>query len=97
MEQDTYTTDVIFRKEKDKTIVAIFPYSIYNQKGLVDCYAHLGQHSGCDYNHMVNTTKLATPVEYADLKKELEGVGYKFRVIRKRHYNTYINRVYGIR
>ncbi len=90
MEQDTYTTDVIFRKEKDNTIVAIFPYLIYNKSGLVDCYAHLGQHSGCDYNHMVNTTKLANEAEYVDLKKELEDYGYKFRVIRKRHYDTYL-------
>jgi hypothetical protein len=45
-------------------------------------YIHVGQHSEADFGWM-NYCKLATPEQYADLKKELESMGYDLD-IRKR-------------
>lgn len=43
------------------------------------CYQHLGQHGECTENF--TRAKRATPAEYADLKKELEGLGYIITVV----------------
>lgn len=44
------------------------------------CYSHIGQHSGCHPDY-ANECKPATPEQYADLKKELEGLGYNLEII----------------
>lgn len=44
--------------------------------GTVTCYQHVGQHGEGRYFEMMATTKPATPEEYADLKRELEEIGY---------------------
>ena len=38
------TTDVIFRKWNDGSILALFPYSIDTYDGDVSSYEHVGQH-----------------------------------------------------
>jgi len=89
MTKDTFKTDVIFRKEKDGEILALFPYSLWNFAGDVVCYAHLGQHGAADYNGCIRKSKPAKPEEYKDLLNELQGLGYNLRVIKKQSGRKY--------
>ena len=87
-------TDVIFRKNKTEDfkgeVFALFPYEISTCFGAVTSYAHVGQHSSADYDHCIQTSVPATEDEYADLKKELEEIGYDLNVRRKINYKKYI-------
>ncbi len=74
---------VIFRKWKDDgEILALFPEMLEND-GLVNCYAHIGQHGAADYHYCLTQSGPATPEEYTDLQQELENIGYDLK-IRKR-------------
>lgn len=75
---------VMFRKFKGE-ILAIFPYEVENKNGDVCCYAHIGQHSTCDYDYVVNNSKKASEAELSDLKAELIGIGYQLEIVSKRH------------
>lgn len=46
------------------------------------CYERLGQHGACDPWIHRRGYRLATPEEYAPLKKELEAIGYSLHVVR---------------
>jgi len=85
-------TQVIFRKFKDGTLVAVFPYDIYNHTGTVWCYHPVGQHAQCDYGAVMANSSPATEAEYSRLKKELENrpYNYKLVVIGRRSYWTYL-------
>lgn len=82
-------TEVMFRHE-DNQVLAVFPYEIADYSGNVSCYAHLGQHSGADYQYILDQTSPALPAEYADLKAELERIGYVLKVIKRRNHTRYI-------
>jgi hypothetical protein len=86
-------------KEKTRVIFKMTPkeeFSTYTLEPecvafLLDCpantnrvlsYMHVGQHGEADLGWM-NWLKLATPEQYADLKQELESLGYSLQ-IRKR-------------
>lgn len=82
MEKDEFTTKVIFKIEAPceiegrklpRDIVAFFPENMM-------CYSHIGQHSeySVEYCH---DCKPATPEQYADLKAELESIGYNLEVV----------------
>lgn len=76
---------VIFRKfRRGGDIIAYFP-EIQATMSKAECmsYMHIGQHGAASYDCIHTLTKPATPKEYADLKKELEDIGYKLE-IRKR-------------
>lgn len=89
MEQDKHTTEVIFRKYKDGEIIALFPYLIDNRFGTCQSYMHLGQHSGATLS-IIDSTKLATEIEYKNLHSELiNQVGYKLKVLKKMNWNKY--------
>jgi hypothetical protein len=90
MEKDTHTTDITFRKFSNGEIIALMPHEVNDHKGNVVSYMHVGQHSGADYNHVIAKTKLATPFEFADLLRELEGHGYNVHIVSKRNYKKYI-------
>lgn len=47
--------------------------------GHIVCYAHIGQHSEASYDYY-RKGRHATPQEYADLKAELEAIGYEITV-----------------
>ena len=86
---ETAETVVIFRKEKSGEfkgdIFALFPYEAYDfDKKLCNCYQHVGQHSGANYNHCIATSTLASPEEYADLKAELESIGYNLKIQKRK-------------
>ena len=51
--------------------------------GHVQVYAHVGQHTCGDYNLIMSRTRPSKPKEYKDLKKELESLGYKLKVVKK--------------
>ena len=106
MEKDSNITEVIFRKYKPKhnfgvegTIVAVFPYDLYNEKGNVNCYEFCGQHGEANYDHIINTmTTPASEEESADLKKHLENdFGYNFRVMKKRNHDKFLEKLYALR
>ena len=92
-QKDTEVTEVVFRKwnSGNKEVFALFPYDVQNLKGDCGSYQHIGQHSGANYKHCISRSKPATPKEYADLKKELKGIGYNLEVIKKINYQTYLN------
>lgn len=90
-------TAVIFRRWKrnkvngtDGTeIVALFPEDPTDYYGrYCGSYEHIGQHGSADYNALVSVicppTVPAKPSEYAELKRELESLGYKLKVYKKR-------------
>ena len=91
MKQNTNTTDVIFRKEQDGKILAVFPYELFNGKGNPTCYSHIGQHSSCDYHGYVLTkTTPATETEAQPLKRELENYcGYRLNIVRRMNRDRY--------
>jgi hypothetical protein len=89
MEKDNYITEVVFRMW-DKEVLALFPYSMYNHTGSVNSYAHVGQHSGANYEHCIKSTRPATEKEYKRLKIELESIGYDLKVVKRRKYDEYL-------
>lgn len=87
MKQDTQPTEVQFRLFRGE-VTAVFPYEVETPNDIM-CYAHIGQHSVCcwNFNYM---SKPATPEQYADLYKELEQIGYKLKVIKRRNHAKYL-------
>lgn len=94
MEKDKHITEVVFRCDKSgdfKGIVfALLPHEVSDRNGHVTSYQHVGQHSSADYNGCVTDSRLATEEEYKDLKKEMEGLGYNLKVVKKRNYDKYL-------
>jgi hypothetical protein len=70
------TIPVVFRAEKSGTfkgeVTAVLPTLEANPYRWV-CYAHIGQHSECS-RIWYNSTRQATPIEYADLLAELQHI-----------------------
>lgn len=83
MSKDTAITKVVFRKYRSGEILALFPYEDWAST-TCSSYMHVGQHGGANYVHCIYTTKPATPDEYADLKSELESIGYNLQVIKRK-------------
>ena len=84
-------TDVIFRKWKNGNVLALFPHEVNTYGGHVTSYEHVGQHGNADYVGCIIKTKPANTDEYAPLKKELEGIGYKLNVVKKQNYDKFLN------
>jgi len=68
-------TKVIFRKESNGEILAVFPHEA-NEPGEIVCYAHIGQHSCCAWEYIRAETVRATAAESAALLDELFRIGY---------------------
>lgn len=82
--QDKEETIVIFRAYKDSgEVIALFPEHDEG-RGLVSSYAHIGQHGAADYAHCIAITRPAEEHEYEDLASELEGLGYRLRILRRK-------------
>jgi hypothetical protein len=73
-------TKVSFRVSSGE-IVAVFPDD-KTDSGKMCCYAHVGQHSYCNWG-WYRGTKPATPEQYADLKAELKKIGYALKVVKR--------------
>ena len=78
-------TRVVFRKwgpGKGGGILALFPEIPADVPGNhCQSYEHIGQHGAADYALCIGKTKPASPGEYADLKEELEKIGYHLDVV----------------
>lgn len=73
---------VIFKKERGG-IFAAFPTLPGSLDPLTMCsYAHIGQHSSAHESYIAEA-KPAHPEEYADLKRELEQIGYRLKIRRR--------------
>lgn len=83
---DTSITEVVFRKwPSSQSIIALFPYEFEDQYELnCSSYEHHGQHGGADYSGCISRTAPASPAEYADLKAELESLGYNLKIISRK-------------
>ena len=75
-------TTVIFRKWKSGGVIALFPL-IDECVGRCLSYEHIGQHGIADYQRMLADSDPAQPHEYADLKAELERIGYDLRIAKR--------------
>jgi hypothetical protein len=85
MEQDTEVTKVIFRqfKTKERAVIVFFP-ELPGTNDTLTCmsYMRIGQHSAADASYaIIAKTRPAHPSNYADLKEELESIGYRLQVV----------------
>lgn len=83
---NTEQTPVIYRVWRDSGgTIALFPTipSSCDNWYEMQAYERVGQHGGADYNHVIRMTRLAKPEEYADLHRELTGIGYDLRVYKR--------------
>ena len=83
MIQDTEKTKVIFRQFKtgNHAVIAYFPELPGNMDSATCMsYMHIGQHGAALTLPWNTSTRPAHPSNYADLKAELEILGYKLQV-----------------
>lgn len=98
MKKDDFKTDVIFRKYRvSGEIIALMPHDVIDFEGNVNSYMHVGQHGGADFVGVIAQTIPATQSEYADLQKELEGIGYDVNVCKRINRNKYLASLKGLR
>lgn len=101
MKKDDYKTDVMFRKDITKNfkgeIFAVFPNNPDTYEGNVTTYQHVGQHSTGDYQVCLQQSKPATAKESADLKREMEGIGYDLNVVCRQNREKYLKELQKIR
>lgn len=77
---------VVFRKwlNPSRDIIALFPLEPSDVAGIYCMsYEHFGQHGSADYTAAMLRTVTADPEEYAELKAELEKIGYDLDVRRR--------------
>lgn len=83
-EQDDEETPVIFRKYGPRhggAVIALFPANLGTYDPYTcSSYVHIGQHGSADPSGVIQSTRQATPEEFADLKAELEGAPYGYRL-----------------
>ena len=98
MQKDDFQTDVIFRKYRvSNEIIALMPHDVVDFEGNVNSYMHVGQHGAADYIGVIANTIPATDTECADLKREMEGVGYNINVIKRINQDKYIASLMEVR
>ena len=94
MEKDNYITDVVFRCDKSgdfkDVVFALLPHEVSTTNGLVTSYTKIGQHSSANYSGCIGVSRAATEKEYKDLKKEMEGLGYNLKVVKKQNYDKFL-------
>ena len=73
---------------KGGEVIALFPYEIADKHGNIVSYMHIGQH-GVSSPLLIADTVPAKPEEYADLKRELESIGYVLDVKARRSWARY--------
>jgi hypothetical protein len=84
---DKEITKVIFKKWPDGDVIAVFPELPGTIQWLFCmCYEHVGQHGSANVE-LMRSLAPAKPEEYADLKEELESIGYNLKVYRRFTYD----------
>lgn len=92
-EQDAHETPMMFRVwGRQHELFALMP-TILGTYDPATCsaYAQVGQHGSADPCGCIQRSRPATPEEYGPLKRELEGLGYRVKVIRRtsrKHYEA---------
>lgn len=81
-------------KDWKGTVFAILPYEI-ERNGQITTYQHIGQHSSGEYQLCLKLSRPATETEYAELKAEMESLGYNIKVIKKQNYKRYLALYYS--
>lgn len=101
MEKDKEPTEMLFRRYSNGDIIALMPYVIEDNRFCCQSYMHIGQHGPARYEHIMQCTRPAKEDEYAELKLELESIGYNVlliaRIDRKKlqnAINTYLHEKY---
>lgn len=85
MKKLTEKTKVVFRVFKDDgSLVALFPNEIADPHNNIMSYQHIGQHGAADYSYCIQKSRPARPEEYADLVRELQGIGYNLDIRTRR-------------
>lgn len=82
-------TAVAFRRWPNGDIIAIMPEIPGTSPYDCRMYEHVGQHSAGDISLVMQRTRAAKPVEYAELLHELEQIGYQVRVIARPNQARY--------
>lgn len=90
--QDEAETIAIFRAFRDTgEIIALFPDLNHDNGsacyGHIMAYSHIGQHSEVEYNAVILATRPAQEEEYLDIAQELEGLGYRLRILKRKPNN----------
>lgn len=80
MKKHKFKTKVVFYKEKDNTVFAVFPEQMFGNDNTVTSYAHVGQHSACSKDYYKDLEE-ASLEEYLDLFEELTSIGYNLKVV----------------
>lgn len=85
--QRSYPDRVVFRKywhdyDDRWTPIAFLPDVEVSRPGWVMSYEHCGQHGEACMNYY-RDTKPCEPELYAPLLKELEGIGYRLRIMKR--------------
>ena len=86
MKKNTEVTEVKFYIAESKEILAFFPKEHFYHKDhpqyneVFTSYVHVGQHSACSKYYIAQCQE-ARPKEFAELQKELEGLGYNLKVL----------------
>lgn len=82
--QGDETVPVVFRTyHVEGDVIALFP-TLDAGNYSVTCYQHIGQHGAADWQRVISDTRLATADEYASLARELEGIGYRLSIRKRR-------------
>jgi len=82
---------VIFRKEKNGSIIAVFPYIISDPDGNVLCYAPYEGHGSISWDYYISNTKPCKETEYKELEEQLEDhYGYSLEIVQRRDYDAYM-------
>lgn len=91
--------EVILRrwpKKEGGRVIAIFPYDIFDLRGSVNSYEHIGQHGAASLDLIDRTSPVSEYEEDAkDLLEELKSIGYEPKVIQRVDHSRYRDMVYG--
>ncbi len=71
-------------RTQPKTVFALFPELPSDYQGFYcDSYEHVGQHAGADYYGCINASDPVNDEDAADLRRELERIGYILKPIKR--------------
>ena len=79
-------TNVVFRKwlKPNQGIIALFPDLPADNYGMYcDSYEHVGQHGAADYQGIIQCSVPASRKESAQLKIELNRIGYRLKPMQR--------------
>lgn len=77
-------TIVIFRIDPNNRVMALLPNNQHNQR-LCQSYTIADEHAGADYKAVIDKTRPATPDEYEETRRMMEGY-YGYNLIIRRRY-----------